>query len=432
MGCPPFCGIELPGGRQPTGGKDILKFTKVSVALKNLKRNSFRTGILVLAIATLVSLLLFATLFTMSVSSAIRQASDRLGADLVIVPMGARGFAEEFLLESKNKSFYMPQEIIEKVKSIEGIEAATYQTYLESIAGLCCDVGAAQIVAFDQESDFIIKPWLESSLGRTLKKGEAIAGFDLDENLELGLIEVERTIFNNKFKIAGVLDKTGTGLDNALFMSDEDLQGIIESGNSPLKTGNISVIFAKIKHGFNPYHVGLDIEGRIIEVDVVARREMGGELLSKLGDINKIFMISTIMAAVLTIFLVWAIFSAIANERTQEIGIMRAVGAKESQVVQLFILEVVVLGALGSILGMFFGVYLFSALTKSFTLLRDVSAVMVFDRSIFAGALGKFAVALGCFFVGTGVCIAGALGPINRIKKLEPLISIKGPVTCQR
>lgn len=410
----------------------LLKFTKLSVALKNLTRNNFRTGILILAIATLVSLLLFASLFTISVSSAIRQASDRLGADLVIVPPGARGFAEEFLLESKNKSFYMSADNIEKVKQIEGIDSVTYQTYLESIAGLCCDIGPAQIVAFDQKTDFIIKPWLESTLGRTLKKGEAIAGFDAEENISLGLIEVERTIFNNRFKIVGVLDKTGTGLDNAVFLTEDDLQNIIDSGNSPLKKGNISVIFAKIKKGYDPYHVGLDIEGRIIEVDVVARREMGGELLSKLSDINKVFMISTLMAALLTIFLVWAIFSAIANERTQEIGIMRAVGAKESQVVQLFILEVIVLGVLGSLLGMAFGIYLFSALTKSFTLLQDVSAVMSFDRTIFTRGFGQIAVALGCFLVGTGVCVAGALGPINRIKKLEPLVSIKGPVTCQR
>jgi len=81
---------------------------------------------------------------------------------------------------------------------------------------------------------------------------------------------------------------------------------------------------------------------------------------------------------------------------------------------------------------MAFGIYLFSALTKSFTLLQDVSAVMSFDRTIFTRGFGQIAVALGCFLVGTGVCVAGALGPINRIKKLEPLVSIKGPVTCQR
>ena len=93
----------------------------ISVALKNLKRKTFRTGVLVFAIALLVSLLIFAISFTVSVASSLKKSSERLGADLVVVPVGARGFAEEFLLESKNTSFYMPFSIIEKVRKIEGI-----------------------------------------------------------------------------------------------------------------------------------------------------------------------------------------------------------------------------------------------------------------------------------------------------------------------
>ena len=74
--------------------------TFLTVALKNLKRKRFRTGVLVLSIAALVSILIFSVSFSTRVSSSITRASDRLGADLLIVPVGARGFAEEFLLES--------------------------------------------------------------------------------------------------------------------------------------------------------------------------------------------------------------------------------------------------------------------------------------------------------------------------------------------
>ena len=135
-----------------------------SVALKNLKRKTFRTGVLVFAIALLVSLLIFAISFTVSVASSLKKSSDRLGADLVVIPVGARGFAEEFLLESKSASFYMPISVIEKVKKIEGIKDLTYQTYLSSISGLCCDVPPTRIIAFDPKTDFIIKPWLLKAL----------------------------------------------------------------------------------------------------------------------------------------------------------------------------------------------------------------------------------------------------------------------------
>jgi putative ABC transport system permease protein len=388
-----------------------------SVALKNLKRKPFRTGVLVFSIALLVSLLIFAISFTASVASSLKKSSERLGADLIVVPVGARGFAEEFLLESKNTSFYMPISILEKVKKIEGIEALTYHTYLSSISGLCCDIMPTRIVAYNPETDFIINPWLQKSLGRPLQLGEAIAGSGTSENLGLGLLDIEATIFNNRFKIVGVLEETGTGLDHALFMTEENLKNIIESGKSPLKKGEISIIFTKLKKGLDPDFVGRVLEGEIPEVDVVARSNMGEKFISTLADINKIFLLTTILASVLTTFLVWAIFSAIANERSKEIGIMRALGAKESHIVKLYLMEVLVLGLLGSLLGVLTGTYLAAMLTGSFSLLKNISAGLTSGQQI--------AIALVGLLVGTSICVTGAMMPINRIKKLEPLLVIK-------
>ena len=393
------------------------KISFLRVALKNLKRKTFRTGVLIFAIGLLVSLLIFATSFTISVASSLKKASDRLGADLIVVPVGARGFAEEFLLESKQTSFYMPRSIIDKIKTVEGITAITWQTYLSSISGLCCDIPPTRIVAFNQKTDFIIKPWLQKSLGRELKKGEAIAGYGTSENLGLGLLDIEATIFNNRFSIVGVLERTGTGLDHALFMTEENLEASIESGKSPLKRGEISIIFVKLKKGLDPDYVGKVIEGDFPDVDVVARSEMGGKFLTILSDINKIFVITILLSSLLTILLVWAIFSAIANERAKEIGIMRAIGAKESHIVKLFFLEVLILALVGSLLGVVIGTYFSAQLASSFSLIKNISATL--------SPLEQISIALVNLIIGTGICAAGALLPINRIKKMEPLLAIK-------
>jgi len=395
----------------------MAKISFISVALKNLKRKMFRTGVLVFSIALLVSLLIFAISFTVSVASSIKKSSERLGADLVVVPVGARGFAEEFLLESKNTSFYMPISIIEKVKKVEGIEAISHHTYLSSISGLCCDIMPTRIVAFDPETDFIINPWLQKSLGRPLQVGEAIAGSGTSENLGLGLLDIEATIFNNRFKIVGVLEKTGTGLDHALFMTEENLKNIIASGKSPLKKGDISIIFTKLKKGLDPDYVGRVLEGEIPEVDVMARSDMGEKFLSTLADINKIFLLTTFLASLLTTFLVWAIFSAIANERAREIGIMRALGAKESHIVLLYLLEVLVLGIVGSTMGVLAGTYMSALLADSFSLLKNISAGL--------STVQHVTIAIVCLMIGTAICVAGAMMPINRIKKMEPLLVIK-------
>ncbi|MEW6409510.1 MAG: ABC transporter permease [Nitrospirota bacterium] len=393
------------------------EFSLLTLAIKNLKRKSFRTGILVFSIALLVSILVFGLSFITSVSSSIKRASGRLGADLLVVPVGARGFAEEVLLETTVKSFYMDKSIVERVKKIEGIEAVTYQTYLTTIFGVCCDVPEAKVVAFNQDTDFIVRPWLEKTLGRRLEKGEAIVGYESFLNIGLGLMEIDTTLFGTMFKIIGSLEKSGTGLDNAIFLSEENIEEIIRQGKSVLKPEQVSVIFTKVKRGYDPYKVGRDIEGEIIEVDVVARSDIGKDILRTLKDINQIFSITIVLASMLSVFLAWAIFSAIVNERLREIGIMRAIGAKESHIVRLFFTEVFTLGAIGSLVGIGLGIYLFISLSKGFTLLKNISAKITIAE--------QTGISLVAFTVGTMICVLGALLPIYRLKKIEPFIAIK-------
>lgn len=393
-----------------------MKFNLFIVALKNLRRKSFRTAVLIVSIGLLVSILVFGSSFIISVSSSLKRASDRLGADLLVVPMGARDYAAEVLLETKTKAFYMDNGILDRVKNVEGVKEVTYQTYLTTILGVCCDIASAKVVAFDQDSDFIVKPWLRKAIGRDLKKGEAIIGYEAYENY--GLLDVDRSVlFGNEFEYVGVLEKTGTGLDNAIFVSEENIPDILEKGKSLLKTDQISLIFVNVKDGYEPEAVGRKIEGEILEVDTTTRSDMGKKIISTLTDINKVFLITIVLASVLSTFLTWTIFSAIVNERFREVGIMRAIGAKGSHIMTMFVIEVFVLGFLGSIVGIALGTYMSLTLSKIFTLLRDMAATLTLAERIEVSLLG--------LLVGIGICIVGSLSSIVRIKRLEPLTALK-------
>jgi putative ABC transport system permease protein len=394
------------------------EFTLISLALRNLKRKPLRTGILVVAIGLLVSILVFALSFVRRVESGVRTTSERLGADLLIVPAGSRGAAEDVLLENRVKTFYMDKGIVDKVNDIRGIDKLTYQTYLATITGACCDVPESIVVAFNQDSDFVIKPWLSRKSGRKLLKGEAIVGNESAFNISMGLTEVDGVLFGNVFRIVGVLDKTGTGLDNAIFIDEGNIDDILRKGNSTVKPNQISVIFAKVKKGYDPYRVAADIEDSILETDTMARKDIGKNLISALGDINRIFVMTALLASLLAAFLAWAVFSGIANERTREVGIMRAIGAKESHVMRLFLLEVLVIGGIGSLTGIISGTGLSFLLAKGFTILKNIST----DLSI----VERLGIAVLGLVSGTGICVIGALFPIRRIRGIEPLIVLKG------
>lgn len=393
------------------------RFTLISLAFKNLQRRPLRTGILVAALTLMVAALVFALSFVMRVNAGIKLTSERLGADLLVVPAGSRGAAEDILVENRARSFYMDKAIIEKIKKVEGIDKVSYQTYLVTIAGLCCSVPESMVVAFNQETDFIVTPWLREKLGRRLQKGEAIVGSESAYNISLGLVNTESKLFGNVFRMVGVLDKTGSGLDTAVFVSDDNIEDLVRNSNAGIKPDQVSVVFAKIKKGADLYEVMSEIENNFIEVDVVMRKDIGKSLLSTLGDIRKIFYLTMVLATLLSLFLVWAIFTAIANERTREVGIMRALGAKERHVVKLFLFEVLVLGAVGSLAGIAAGMSLSIMMAKSFALLKNLPVEL--------SALSRVVIAVSGLLFGTGICILGALSPLRRLKRLEPLLVIK-------
>ena len=393
-----------------------MKYGLLHVALKNLKRKAFRTGVLVVSIGLLVSIFVFGASFLLSVSSTLEKSVQRLGADVLVVPIGARDYAEEVLLETKTKVFYMDRGIVERVKNVEGVQDVTYQTYMTTVFGLCCDIPPATVVSFNQDTDFIVNPWLDKALGRKLKKNEAIIGFEAYENF--GLMDVSSSLlFGVRFDLVGVLEKTGTGLDNAIFMSDENIDAVISRGKAGLKPNTISVIFVKVKNGHDPLQVSRNIEGAIIEVDTIERNDMGNKIITALTDIKNIFIITISLAFMLSAFLAWTVFSAIVNERSREVGIMKAMGARNSDIVIMFTLEILILGILGSVLGILFGTYLSLSLSSLFSLIKDMAASLSVLERVEIGLLGIVA--------GSGICMIGALSSIIRLKNLEPFAVIK-------
>ncbi len=393
-----------------------MTFGLMSLAMRNLMLKPFRTAVLVLSIGLLVAILVFGTSFIESVSLGVARATARFGADLAIVPMGASDSAETVLLEGKGPNFYMPRDYVDKIKQVEGVAAVTSQTFLESILGVCCDIPPVKVVAIDQDTDFIVKPWLSGIVDRKMVKGEAIIGYQANQNLDL--IRVSSSVlFNKKFNFIGRLIKTGTGLDNAIFISDENLPDIVKLAKTPLKAGQISMIFVKLKSGYDPYKVGRQIAGDLNDVNYIYRDDIGKGIIGTLKDINRIFLLTISIAALIAVFLTWTIFSAIVNERAREIGILRAIGARGKDVARAFLIEVVTLGSMGSVVGIIAGTLMSLGLTQMFTLIRDMNVSLTLGDRLLIALLG--------LAVGVGISVVGSLSSVNHIKRLEPLDVLK-------
>lgn len=388
-------------------------YSITSIAWKSVTRKLFRNLVLLLAVTILVALLVFAMLFKKAVEEDIEAATKKLGADIVIVPPEAVGNAEEFILESKEKTFYMDSFVYEAVHDLPEVEAATYQIYLKTLESECCSIDEGQVVAFDQATDFVVKSWMADA--PKLKQGEALVGSYVYSFL--GLINTAK-LFGTGVNIVGHLEETNTGLDHGIFMRQEDLAQISKEAKGNIDTSQLSIIFLKIKPEYDIEKVAVKIQAINPTVGVMTRGSIGGGVRGTLQDIIKIFSITIFISSLLAILLAWSTFTAMANERQREVGILRAIGAQRFHIVRLFLTEAGIVSALGGLIGIAAGHYMIGHLAGNFHLLTRLGAVseITFNNFIISGS---------ALLLGVGVCMIGALIPVVRLARLEPLLAIK-------
>ena len=153
-------------------------------------------------------------------------------------------------------------------------------------------------------------------------------------------------------------------------------------------------------------------------IGIMTRGSIGADVRHTLSDIMRVFTVTIVISTVLAILLAWSTFSALANERRREVGILRAIGARQGQIIRLFLIEAFLISIIGGISGVLLGHYLIHYLADGFHLISRIDAGSTVSAK---GILYSFSGITG----GVLVCLAGALFPIVRLATLEPLEAMK-------
>ena len=101
-------------------------------------------------------------------------------------------------------------------------------------------------------------------------------------------------------------------------------------------------------------------------------------------------------------------------ERTKEIGIMRAIGARRSVILKIFLLEAAILGVAGSVVGAILSIAGGYLITK--LIVGDVTAIFSTTTIIFA---------LEGFSFGVFTALVSGLYPAWRAANLEPIEALR-------
>jgi putative ABC transport system permease protein len=390
------------------------------VAFKNLKRKITRTWLLLAIVAVVSSTLFTATLFLKSINNALRLGTYRLGADVLVVPEQAESKAKAALLSGQPTEFLMDKNILEQVKQVEGVKNATPQLFIKPASFTCCFNVDVFLVAFDPETDFTVKPWLEKHLNRPLALNEIITG------REIPVISGDRIpFFGTMFRVAGTMEPTGMDFfDRTAFMSLDAAYKMAEDSKAkaiqPVKIGrdDISTVLVRVVEDFTPDRVAIRIEHDIAGIKALVSDTVISTVRKQLsGLIHALVIISVILWFIVLLIMAFA-FYMIVNERRREIGLLRAMGANKKHIALIILSEAGLLSAAGGFLGVLFGFVLLIVFKNP--MLHSLKLPYLFpstpDLMLLIGGSVLFSIVTG---------LLSALLPARSVIKAEPYEAIR-------
>lgn len=326
------------------------------LAAQNLRRKPFRSFVTIAIVALAAGTLFSATLLIGSVDRSLEVGMERLGADLLVVPEGYQESGQAALITGAPTSFYMDGKMLNQVKAVQGVDQASPQLFIESLMSVPCCTGRAQLVGYDPDSDFVVTPWLQQNLNRPLAEDEVIIG-----SLILANKGEQVHFYGKDFNVAGVLDATGMGADESVFMRIGDAYKMAAASSSEavqtieIQPGQISSVLVKMTPGTNIDQLTQRIKTNVPGTMVITANELSRSVTDRLSGFTRGFIAVDAIVWVMSLLTIAAIFSMIVNERQREIGLLRAMGGSRAYVFRLMLTEAIILTAAGGLVGIFIG-----------------------------------------------------------------------------
>lgn len=329
------------------------EITIANLAWRNIQRRPFRSCCLIIIIMLFSATLFGGSVLMKNLSLGISGMANRLGADILIVPYGYEKNLEVALLRGEPSSFYLKADLVDKIKDIKGIEAVSPQLFIASLSAGCC-TSKVQLIGFDQQSDFVIKPWLQAQLEQPLQDDQVVVGSKITSN-----VGDEIKFFNHPFKIAAKMDSTGMGFDTSVFMTIPAAHSLMKEanlieGDTDHFANYVSSIFVKV----DPDYQSKDIVNQIMpkyaidyNIDFVMTKGMLSNISKWLNGFSTIVYSLSAIFWVLAIIVIFVIFSSSLNERKREISLLRILGASRSDLVKMLLRESLIISALGGLAG---------------------------------------------------------------------------------
>ncbi|MFJ6086121.1 ABC transporter permease [Streptomyces sp. NPDC092369] len=345
--------------------------TVLKTSMRNFFAHKGRMALSAVAVLLSVAFVCGTLVFTDTMNTTFDKLFAATSSDVTVSAKGASDSGET--TSGNGKPPVMPASVLAKVKAADGVKSAEGTVFSTSVTvvddkkdNLSPSSGAPTIVGSWNSND-----------ARTMKitKGAAPKGSDQvmvdadtadKHHLKLGdQIGVISAVGNFKAKISGIADFQVTNPGAAIFYLDTRTAQSTLVGEPNVYT-NVNVTAASgVTDAQLKQNVTAELGGAYKVQTAKETADANQKDVESFMNVMKYAMLGFAGIAFLVgIFLIINTFSMLVAQRTREIGLMRAVGSSRGQVNRSVLVEALLLGVFGSILGVGAGVGIAVGLMK--------------------------------------------------------------------
>lgn len=404
-------------------------FDYLNLSWHSIRNRSLRSWLTILGVVIGVTAIVTLISIGQGIQDSILKEFDKIGYNTVTVlpgnfDTGRGGFGNA----SADTSSYLNKSVIEEVEGVKtsaAIRSEDLQIVSEDLEGQAFlrVTGMSPAVFSDFDGYFDGFPISEGErFSFESEDNEVVIGGEIARELGVSAGDTVK-IEGEEFTVSGILGSEEDGsdgqfnfygdLDNGLFIPLSSLETLYGG------EGDASLILAEVYEDVEVSEVADEIE-RAYSADgtastTITTEEISNRVNSALGTIQiALAGIAAISLLVGGIGVMNTMYTAVL-ERTREIGVMKAVGAKNGQILGLFLTESGLLGLVGGTIGTLVGVGLSLLAGRFISQALAAPFMPSFGPGLLIGAIA-FSFILGS--------ISGVL-PARQASKLQPVEALR-------
>ena len=205
------------------------------------------------------------------------------------------------------------------------------------------------LVGVDFPSEILLKKWWQWDGTTPVAKNEILLGALLAKNLNLAPGSM-LSLGGNDFQVSGVLSENASQDDFSVFLHIETAQKILKKPNT-LSMIEVSALCSECPID----GIVAQISEKLPYARVSPVRQAVALRMQTVDQLMNFSAVVSVVVIIIGALIVLISMLSSVNERTKEIGILRAIGFRQRHIMKVILLEAFLVSVLSGILGWFIG-----------------------------------------------------------------------------